>query len=493
VNENTDQRQAEIEARLISAAWTLTRDVSACEGLLLGLPVARKLLDPAVLAAIGEPLDGEPIELSEELALRVQVGSPREGAVEGQVGRQRRHGSTRLSDVAAQRIRWLEPGLVPLRALTLLAGAGGLGKSTFAMRLAADLSRGRLLEDGEPGSTLIVSTEDTAAEILKPRARAADGDVGRIRHYTVPLEEGGMLVLPGDFEELELEIAESEPRLVIIDPILGTLDVALDSHKDQHVRSVLGRLSRLAEERDLAVVMVAHVNKATSRDAYIRVSGSVALYNAARSVLLVTADPENPESTEPGETEEPVSRIVSQHKANYSRRYPPRRYEIRPIVLVDELDDRGQPLESSAMVYIEDAAGLELADLLAEASPNGHQPKTAQAEELLADLLADGDWHDSAGLKKLVGAQHISEPTVKRAAQALGVESERRGFPASTWWRLPQSDRGLSPTDEPTEPTGKKAHEQWALENVDSTAGPVGSAPPGQAERDRTGAGEAGS
>lgn len=398
-----------------------------------------------------------------------------------------RHSSEPLSSVASRRIKWLVPGIVPLRGLTLLAGAGGLGKSTFAIRLAADLSRGELLEDGEPGSTLIVTTEDTAEEILRPRALAANADVSRIEVYRVPLEDGGMLVLPGDFEELERIIDKSNARLVVIDPILGALDVALDSHKDQHVRAVLGRLARIAEERELAILLVAHVNKASSRDAYIRVSGSVALYNAARSVVLVTADPQNPDSTEPGDMS-PVLRIVSQHKANYSRRVPPRRYEIRAIVL-EELDDRGEPLESSAMHYLEDAPGIELAELLAEAgvSPNGDQPKTSRAAELLAEMLEDGDWHDSGGLKKLIGAQGISERTLQRAAQALGVESERREFPASTWWRLPQSRHGLSPTFGATGATNENPHKHAALEDMDTAGAPVAPDAPGQSERDPTG------
>jgi hypothetical protein len=173
-------------------------------------------------------------------------------------------------------------------------------------------------------------------------------------------------------------------------------------------------------------------------------------------------------------------RIVSQHKANYSRRYPPRRYEIRPIVLVDELDDRGRPFESSAMVFIEDAAGLDLSTLLAEASPNGHQPKTTHAEELLADMLDDGNWHDSAGLKQMIGMQGISERTLQRAAQALGVESEWRDFPASTWWRLPQWRHELSPTDGATGASDETPHEQAAFEGMDSSAGAVAPTAPGQ-------------
>ena len=56
-------------------------------------------------------------------------------------------------------------------------------------------------------------------------------------------------------------------------------------------------------------------------------------------------------------------------------------------------------------------------------------------------MLADGDWHESDGLKKLLAAAAgYNERLSKRAAKDLGIEYERRGFPASTWWRLPAGE-----------------------------------------------------
>ena len=61
------------------------------------------------------------------------------------------------------------------------------------------------------------------------------------------------------------------------------------------------------------------------------------------------------------------------------------------------------------------------------------QGEVSKAADWLKGMLADGDWHDSAGLKKLAAAQDISERTLERAAgEVLGVEYERRGFPSST-------------------------------------------------------------
>src|SRR4051794_37069209 len=63
-----------------------------------------------------------------------------------------------LRDVQARQVRWLLPGLIPLRTLTLVAGVGGLGKSTLLAGVAAKVSRGELL-DG-PSDVILISYED---------------------------------------------------------------------------------------------------------------------------------------------------------------------------------------------------------------------------------------------------------------------------------------------------------------------------------------------
>jgi hypothetical protein len=78
------------------------------------------------------------------------------------------------------------------------------------------------------------------------------------------------------------------------------------------------------------------------------------------------------------------------------------------------------------------------ADILAPRTSDG-DGKTARAEDFLAASLADGEWHDSAGLKTIAATAGVSDRTLQRAAKDLDVETDRRGFPASTWWRLPQS------------------------------------------------------
>ena len=70
----------------------------------------------------------------------------------------------------------------------------------------------------------------------------------------------------------------------MIDPVSASIDLKLDAHKDRDVRVVLGQLAKLAEQLNLAVVMIAHLNKAPGTDPYLRINGSTAFYNASRSV-----------------------------------------------------------------------------------------------------------------------------------------------------------------------------------------------------------------
>jgi putative DNA primase/helicase len=318
-------------------------------------------------------------------------------------------------------VRWLVPGKVPLRTLTLVAGVGGLGKSTWLLAVAAQGSCGDL---GDPWDTVIVSFEDPAAEVIRPRLEAAGADLGRVHDVVLDADGLDTVLLPRDLDTLRDLVRQVSARLLILDPVVAAIDTSLDAHKDQHVRSVLGRLAALAEEEDLAVAGVAHLNKAPSTEAYLRVANSVAFWNAARSVVLVTEDAADPETL----------RLLAQRKANWGRLHPVERWRVEPIVLPETLDlETGSPIETSRMVFVEVADDVDGADVLGPS----RETKTAKAEELLALMLRDGEWLDSVTLRPLAKAAGVSERTLQRAAQALGVEHDRLGFQGSSRWRLP--------------------------------------------------------
>jgi hypothetical protein len=326
-----------------------------------------------------------------------------------------------LGRVRARQVRWLVPGMIPVGALTLVAGVGGLGKGTWLIQVAARASRDEL---GDPADTILVSFEDPAAEVLRPRVEAAGGDLERIHHVYVAGDGIDSVQLPRDLEELRRVVRQVHARLVVIDPIVAAVNVEFDTHKDQHVRHVLAGLAELCVQESCAVALVGHLNKAASTEAYLRVANSVAFWNAARSVVLVTEDPDDTEA----------GRLIAQRKANWGRRSTVERHRLEEVVLDTQDPNTGLPIVTSRMVFVEYADDIDANDVLAS---RGRDTKTAAAQLFLERALADGDWHDAEGLRKLAGAQGIAERTLQLAKRNLNVEHERRGFGHPvTWWRL---------------------------------------------------------
>jgi AAA domain len=382
-----------------------------------------------------------------------------------------------FAEVTSRSVRWLVPGVVPLRTSTLTAGQGGLGKSTWLMAVAAQVTTGKL-NGGHSASVIVVSYEDTIEEILRPRAEAANADLSRLFEIAVPADLGGAVLLPRDISRLDEQIEETEARLVIVDPVLAAIDLALDAHKDQHMRVVLAQLADLAEKHHCAIVLVLHLNKAPAVDPYLRISSSSGFYNAARSVVVVVPDPEEPED----------HRLVAQVKSNWSRRSPVLRHVLREILLDSRDPDTGEQIVTSRMEFVEVAAGVDRDTILGSGRrETGEQVR--KAADWLHGLLAGGSWHDSAGLKELAGAQGISERTLQRAAgEELQVEHERRGFPAATYWRL----RTVAPAPTPatvgaTGGEGSKPHEYTDSEAASEPFAPVAPSLAGVRETGATG------
>ena len=87
--------------------------------------------------------------------------------------------------------------------------------------------------------------------------------------------------------------------MIIFDPIQEYLgyDIngrPIDINSMSAVRPKLAKLAAMAAENDVAVVAIAHNNKKTEQSAVHRVSGTTDLVNAARSVLSIVIDPEDP-------------------------------------------------------------------------------------------------------------------------------------------------------------------------------------------------------
>ena len=165
------------------------------------------------------------------------------GAVAADGGTKRRQKTVRsrtAMDVQPRRVQWLWHGLVPFGAITVLAGQAGLGKSLLTVKLAADLSAGRI---GSEGAVLMLTAEDPVAEVVVPRLEVARAKRSVI-HFG-EIEADGFSVpirFPEDTEYVAELVREHGARLIVIDPFRHILAEASTLGR---TRASAARLRRL--------------------------------------------------------------------------------------------------------------------------------------------------------------------------------------------------------------------------------------------------------
>lgn len=212
----------------------------------------------------------------------------------------------RLSHVTPSRVRWLWDDRLALGKLTLLAGDPGLGKSYLTLDLAARVASGTPFPGDDdnrygnfPRKVILLSAEDDPADTIRPRLDAAGADPDNIlmlRGVRIG-EHTRSLNLRGDIDHLDhlIRQLDGQCRLIIIDPISAYLGDD-EGHSNTKVRNLLAPLATLAQEHDVAVLAVTHLNKGGGNgptNAIYRTMGSLAFTAAARTVHLVARDPDD--------------------------------------------------------------------------------------------------------------------------------------------------------------------------------------------------------
>lgn len=207
-----------------------------------------------------------------------------------------------------------------------------------------------------------------------------------------------------------------ECRLVIIDPISAYMGGS-DSHRNTDVRAVLAPLAALAAEYRIAVLAVTHLNKNAGTNVLYRATGSLAFVAAARAVLLVVRDSENPNR-----------RLMLSAKNNIARDGTGLAYSIEP-----NGDGMG------VVAWEPDPVTIRADDALGACVPDYHRGAALdEAIAWLRDQLCDGP-RPAKTVKEAAESDGIKSRTLDRAKAELGVEATRDGFGGPWVWKLPDS------------------------------------------------------
>jgi len=202
---------------------------------------------------------------------------------------------TLYSDVRATHVRWLWNPFIAIGKITLLQGDPGDGKSTMMMNLIAEISNGGATPDGQafgrPQRVIYQCSEDGVSDTIKPRLEACGADCRNIAFINEEIHSGLTL----DDERIREAIIGFRPRLVVIDPIQAYLGSDSDLQIAGRARKLMQRLSLWASTYDCAVVLIGHLNKKEGSKGLYRSLGSIDVVAAARSVLQVDRDSDDPD------------------------------------------------------------------------------------------------------------------------------------------------------------------------------------------------------
>lgn len=199
---------------------------------------------------------------------------------------------TAAIDIPVEKIQWIWQGWLPRAKLSILAGAGGCGKTTLAISIAARLSRGGDWPDGSKceaaGNVIIWSGEDGIADTIIPRLMAADADLNRVHVIEGLRDQSGnrrQFDPAANFALLnEAATRIDGVSLLIFDPLVNL--IRGDMHRANEVRQGLQMVVDFAERHCCAVLGISHLSKGTAQSsAANRVIGSQAFTKLGRCQL----------------------------------------------------------------------------------------------------------------------------------------------------------------------------------------------------------------
>jgi hypothetical protein len=306
------------------------------------------------------------------------------------------------------------------------------------------VSTGSPFPDGarpERADVILLNAEDDVPDTIRPRLEAAGADLARCwvlpDVQPEPDKPPRPPELPADVDAIEGMVKDKQAALVIVDPLMAFLAGQVDAHRDQDVRRVMASLAYMAGRTRAAVVVVRHMNKGQGSALY-RGSGSIGIVGAARAGLLVAPDPDDDSR-----------RILAMSKSNLAKMPDALAYR-----LVD--DER----YSCARVVWDGASRHTANDLVRPRVDEEEAPALAEAVRVLEEILSDGPLA-AGNIKKMAAQAGVTERTLHRARQALGVTTRRQGFGqgALYMWAMPA---------DPPDPMARGTHGTHGMDAEDA-------------------------
>ena len=344
----------------------------------------------------------------------------------------RRINLVRMDSIQKEAITWLWEGFIARGTLTMLGGAIQAGKSTIAMSLAATVTTAGLWPDrtqcSERSQVIFWSSEEVIKSVVKPRLMVAGADLSRVHFIESSVDEHGDVCSFDPSQDVPL-LRDAINQLggvalIIIDPMISA--VVGDTNKANDVRRSLQPIVDFAEEFNCTILGIHHIAKNSEGKATNdRMLGSQAFTAMARTVLIAVKDSESDE------------RVLAISKSNISKDNGAVKYTIEGVTFPSA---KGL-IKTSRVIWGEAVEGSSRSILaVAEGEPDSDTSKLGQAKQFLLESLK----HQAVGSREILRTARegygISEKTLRRAQQALGIKPQHDlAFEGGWSWSLPIS------------------------------------------------------
>lgn len=221
-----------------------------------------------------------------------------------------------LDEFEEKDIEWLIPGYVPKEQITIVAGTGGVGKTSVWVSLVADLSSGKatVFEKGsdtaqyvqrKPLHVMFFSGEDTVEHVLRKKLRQEGAILKNIT--TISLEDKHFEKILFGSKYLEAVVAKTKPDVIIFDPLQSFIGSKAKMADRNDIRQRMRCLIEFGSRYHTTSIIVMHTNKQQGAWGRNRMADSADLWDIARSVIMC------------GDTETDGVKYLSHEKCNYAK------------------------------------------------------------------------------------------------------------------------------------------------------------------------------
>jgi len=297
---------------------------------------------------------------------------------------------------------WLIPGYIPKYGITIIAGEGGVGKTSLWCSIVASITTGKqhFLVSGQnipfqnqPESVAVFSAEDSWEYVLRRRLEANGADMDRISYMGANDERFVNLNFDGDL--LKGIIETNRPDLVIYDPVQAFVPANLRMGDRNAMRKCFTPLIGFGETYRTTSIIIVHTNKQSGVWGRKRIADSSDIWDSSRSVLMTGMVP-NSENL----------RYITHEKSNWGKLEDSVLYELNYGVPVF----RGYTKKKDREFILEDSRNKNMA------------PAAEAAKEFILGTLEEQGQMEISELDELAKVNGITSNALKNAKAVLKKE-----------------------------------------------------------------------